>query len=312
MGTRAHVIVDADELDRAELLARAATARLRHLERAWSRFLPDSEISAINRDAGMPVSVGADTALLVERSVEAWHRTGGRFDPTVLGALLAAGYDRDFRELADRPVATTAPTRPAPGCGGIVVDGLRVTVPPETGIDPGGIGKGLAADLVVDLVMTAGAAGACVNVGGDLRVAGRAPGAGPWTVGIEHPLRARTELGRVKLSDEALVSSWRTRRAWGEAGDRRHHLIDPTTGEPAWSGLAGVTVLAPDAWWAEALATALFLAGPDDAAGIVAHHGVAALLVRDDGAVRGFGRLASIASGSSASASASAPTGSRA
>ena len=274
MGTRAHVIVVAPEIEAAEILGRAAVARLHTLEAKWSRFRSDSDISALNRAGGAPVAVSAETLQLVERSIEAWHRTDGAFDPTVLPALLAAGYDRDFRML---PVHETrdaqAPAAPAPGCAGIVVDGARVTLPAGVQLDGGGIGKGLAADTVVDLVMSAGATGACVNVGGDLRVAGSAPGADPWSVTIEHPLGGR-DLGTIRLRDEALVSSWRTRRAWGADGDRRHHLIDPTTGRPAWSGLAGVTVLAPEAWWAEALATALFLAGPDHAAAIVDHHGV--------------------------------------
>ena len=243
----------------------------------------------LNAAAGAPLALSSETLLLVERSVEAWHRTDGAFDPTVLPALLAAGYDRDFRAL-DAVDAPCGPPVAVPGCAGIVVDGPRVTLPVGVQLDGGGIGKGLAADLTVDLVMSAGAAGACVNVGGDLRVAGAGPGDEPWSVTIEDPLGGR-DLGTIRLHDEALVSSWRTRRTWGPDGDRRHHLIDPATGAPARTGLAGVTVLAPDAWWAEALATALFLAGPDDGAGLVDHHGVSALLVRDDGAVRAFGRL---------------------
>ena len=295
MGTRAHVIVVAPELEVAEILGRAAVARLHTLEAKWSRFRSDSEISALNRAGGAPVAVSAETLQLVERSIEAWHRTDGAFDPTVLPALLAAGYDRDFRHALGGPRSAR--------CAGSGLAGTRmrraswsavqrVTLPVGVQLDGGGIGKGLAADTVVDLVMSAGATGACVNVGGDLRVAGSAPGADPWAVTIEHPLGGR-DLGTIRLRDEALVSSWRTRRAWGADGDRRHHLIDPTTGRPAWSGLAGVTVLAPEAWWAEALATTLFLAGPDHAAAIVDHHGVSALIVRDDGAVRAFGRMCS-------------------
>jgi thiamine biosynthesis lipoprotein len=290
MGTRAHVIVTASDLDLAELLAGAAVARLRTLEALWSRFLSDSEISILNRAGGAPVALSSDTIVLVERSLEAWHRTGGAFDPTVLPALVAAGYDRDFRELDASEPPSAHPTAAAPGCAGIVVNGRHVTLPGGVQIDGGGIGKGLAADLVVDLVMSAGATGACVNVGGDLRVAGSAPGRDPWSVTVEHPLGGR-DLGTIRLHDEALVSSSRTRRTWGARDERRHHLIDPASGRPAWTGLAGVTVLADEAWWAEALATALYLAGPDDAGALVAHHGVSALLVRDDGAVRGFGRM---------------------
>jgi FAD:protein FMN transferase len=289
MGTRAHVIVHARELDLADVLARAAVARLHALEARWSRFRPDSEVSALNDADGARTTVSSETALLVERSIEAWHRTDGAFDPTVLPALVAAGYDRDFSAVREQPGAPAPPVA-APGCEGIVVDAASVTLPPGVRIDPGGIGKGLAADLTVDLVMHAGATAACVNVGGDLRVAGRPNPDERWSVTLEHPLGG-PDLGTIALHDEALVSSWRTRRTWSGDDGPRHHLIDPHTGAPAWTGLAGVTVLAPDAWWAEALATALFLAGPEGAHEIVEHHAVSALLVRDDGAVRGFGRM---------------------
>ena len=298
MGTRAHVVVVAPELGLADVLGHTAVARLVALERTWSRFLPDSELSRVNANAGTPVRVSADVELLIERAVQAWDRTDGRFDPTVLPALIAAGYDRDFRELpkgTDLPIsAASAAGIPAPGCSGIRIVNHHVTLPRGTAIDPGGIGKGLAADLAIELVMAAGATGACVNVGGDLRLAGHAPKGGPWSVAIEHPLESGRTIGRVELSDGALVSSWRTRRSWGGPNARRHHLIDPTTGTSAWSGLAGVTVTAPEAWWAEALATAIFLAGPDDAPALARRTGAGAILVRDDGSVLGIGSLRSV------------------
>jgi thiamine biosynthesis lipoprotein len=298
MGTRAHVVVHAADLDQADVLRRSAVARLHSLESKWSRFRADSEISRINEHAGEPVDVSRETVLLVERSVEAWDRTDGRFDPTVLPALRAAGYDRDFGSLDgvfddDDPPAD--PVGPAPGCGGIKVRRHTVELPPGVAVDPGGIGKGFAADLVTDLVMTAGAHGACVNVGGDLRVAGRPEDAAAWTIRIENPLAPGTAMGAVNLTDEALVSSWRTRRTWVRGGRRVHHLIDPRTGEPAWSGIAGVSVVAADTWWAEALATSLFLLGPDEAPGEAHAIGAEALVVRDDGARRGIGRFASLA-----------------
>ena len=85
MGSDAHVIVVADA-DPAGLLDRAQR-RIEQLEQRWSRFLPDSEVSRLSRNAGAPVLVSADTVLLVRRSIEAWHLTGGSFDPTVLGGV---------------------------------------------------------------------------------------------------------------------------------------------------------------------------------------------------------------------------------
>ena len=292
MGTRAHVIVVARTQPTAELLATSAVARLRELECKWSRFLPDSELSRLNARAGSTIRVSHDVELLIERSVEAWHRTDGRFDPTVLKALDAAGYDDDFSHVAARHDSTsTTDAAAAPGCADIRIGPDGMTLPLGTAIDPGGIGKGLAADLSIDLVMTGGATGACINVGGDLRVAGTTATGRPWSVAVEHPLTEACIIADVELHDEALVSTWRTRRVWGAEENRRHHLIDPATGTSAWNGLAGVTVTAPEGWWAEALATAIFLAGPDDAPTLARRHGVGAILVRDDGSLLGIGAL---------------------
>ena len=291
MGTQAHVIVVADELEHAEVLGHSAVARLLGLERIWSRFLPTSELSQVNARSGQPVSISRDLNVLVERAIEAWDRTAGRFDPTVMPALIAAGYDRPFTEIDPDAEPPVRPTGAAPGCADIVLHDHCLTLPKGVTIDPGGIGKGLAADIAVDLVMTAGARGACVNIGGDLRAAGVSPTGGPWTVTVDHPLRTDRPIGVVEVTDGALVSSWRTRRAWGPAHDRRHHVIEPTTGIPSSSGLAGVTVTADDAWWAEAMATAIFLSGPDAAPVLACRHGVGAILARDDGSLLGIGPL---------------------
>jgi len=92
MGTWAHVVI-AGGGDRGQALDRARR-RIDDLERRWSRFLPDSEVSRLNAGAGRPVLVSPETARLVARAVDAWRLTAGRFDPTVLPALVAAGYDR--------------------------------------------------------------------------------------------------------------------------------------------------------------------------------------------------------------------------
>src|SRR5580765_7502977 len=131
-----------------------ALERLDELERRWSRFLPTSEVSQLTGDRAVRVS--ADTVLLVERAIDAWRLTGGSFDPTVLGDVLRAGYDRSF-ELLDADAAGPASALRLAACMDIVIDGDVVTLPRGSGFDPGGIGKGLAADLLVADVMAAGA-----------------------------------------------------------------------------------------------------------------------------------------------------------
>ncbi len=293
MGTTAHVIVTGGD----PALADRAVARLEQLETRWSRFRPDSEISRLNERPGVPVIVSPDTFLLVRRALDGWRLTDGRFDPTLLPEMRAAGYDRSF-ELIGAP-GTPAPSPGPGGRRGATHDSgsgaARITLDPIVGavqldrgveLDPGGIGKGLAADLVVDLVLSAGALGALVNVGGDLRVAGASPEGTGWTVAIDDPTDADRILGTLALDAGAVASTWRTKRAWSAAdGTTHHHVIDPTTGTSAASGLAGVTVVAGSGWRAEVLAKAAFLAGARDGAALLEVNDAAGLLVTDDGTV---------------------------
>ncbi|MDQ1498851.1 MAG: FAD:protein transferase [Actinomycetota bacterium] len=297
MGSDAHVIVVGGPAG----LADRARGRIDELEGRWSRFLPHSEISELTRRTGEWVRLSADTLLLVERALEAWRLTVGRFDPTVLGAVIRAGYDRSFETL-DPSRAGHSPL--TVGAAGIVVDGDRVRLPPGVGFDPGGIGKGLAADLVVAETLAAGAAGACVNLGGDLRLAGRSPddpsaadgppgglpveavtGEYAWTVAIDHP--GSTEpLALLGLRDGAVATSTTLRRRWTAQGQERHHLIDPWTGAPSTSDLTLAAVVTVDAWVAEVLAKAVLLRGSAQAFDLVAGLGADALTVDRDGAVR--------------------------
>jgi len=289
MGTDAHVIVVASDDRRARLAAMAARDRLHQLEARWSRFLPDSEVSRLNAASGSPVVVSADTLGLVERAVEGWRRTQGSFDPTVLDALIAQGYDRDFDAIDHTALPPTDP-RPAPGCAAITVDRVvgAVRLPRGVHFDPGGIGKGFAADLVAAEAMTRDVDGVCVNLGGDLRVEGRSPDDRGWIVDLEHPLTGRS-MTHVRLRTGAVASTWRTRRVWGPPPARRHHLIDPRTGAPATSGLAGTTVLTGRAWWAEVLAKAAFLEGAVRGSELLAAHQASGYLVADDGSVHAAG-----------------------
>ncbi len=249
-----------------------AQQRVDELERRWSRFIADSEISRLNAATGRPLAVSDDTRLLVERAVEAWRLTGGGFDPTVLRAVEAAGYTESFELLGDRlPVSVGLP---APvgrvGCTDIEIVGDTVRLPDGIGFDPGGIGKGLAADLVVEELLEAGADGVCVNLGGDLRVAGESP-VGAWTVAIEHAA-GRTGPGspRLGLRSGAMATSTTLRRRWTvEGGEERHHLIDPSTGEPSTTDITQATVIADEAWVAEVMAKAVLLRGVERAFDVI-------------------------------------------
>jgi thiamine biosynthesis lipoprotein len=279
MGSAAevHVVGDADGL------VALARRRIEDLEARWSRFLPTSEISRLNASAETPVPVSPETYELIERALDAWRMTEGRFDPTVLGDVLRAGYVTSFEHL---PTAAPTPTSGLRrGAEHIELDATTgsVCLPAGVGFDPGGIGKGLAADLVVAELLAWGADGACVNLGGDLRVAGDAP-EGSWVVAIEHPWRPGPT-ARVYLRDGGVATSSRTRRRWATATGAAHHLIDPTRGEPADVGVLTASAVAAAGWQAEAFAKAAFVAGLPDGLDLLDRAEVGGLLVDDDGAV---------------------------
>ncbi|HEY2665352.1 MAG TPA: FAD:protein FMN transferase [Actinomycetota bacterium] len=283
-------------------LTQRARDRLDRLEDLWSRFRPDSEVSRLNAAGGRPLEVSPETIHLVGTAVEAWSVTRGAYDPTVLGDVLRAGYTVSFESLRAVPIGPLAHIELRIGAGGIGVDPVARTVelPPGVGFDPGGIGKGLAADMVVAELMAAGAQGACVNVGGDLRVCGTPPDGVPgsgWGIGVDDPF-ADGSIAVLGLADGGVATSSRLLRRWtGAGGKPAHHLIDPRTGAPADSGLASVTVVAAAAWQAEMLSKAVFVTGATAGAVLLDDFGAAGLLVTDDGSVLKTANLASFLSG---------------
>jgi thiamine biosynthesis lipoprotein len=258
------------------------------LDARWSRFQPSSELSMLNAAGGRPVHLLPDTFALVEAALDAWRRTGGRFDPTILSALVAAGYDRSFEFVPSASVDGTGETPVAvPGCAGIALqrDTGMVLLPPGVALDLGGIAKGHTADRAAVALLAAGAAGAVANLGGDLRAVGVAPDGGAWTVGIEDPHQPGRDIAVLTLDDGAVATSSRTRRRWVRGGRTFHHLIDPATGAPADNRVDAAVVVAGDAMWAEVLAKAALIAGPDEGAALLEEFGVTGLLILDSGEV---------------------------
>jgi thiamine biosynthesis lipoprotein len=282
MGSDAHVVLVGGS---PGLLGRARR-RVEDLEARWSRFRPDSELTRLNDRAGAgPQPVSAETLLLLERAVDAWRLTAGRFDPTVLGDVLRAGYTTSF----DRPGFAAGDQggdcRLTRGCDGIELDPAARTarLPAGVGVDPGGIGKGLAADLVVAELLDAGADGACVNLGGDVRVAGTPPAAS-WVVAVDHPWRP-DPAAVLHLRDGAVATSSRLRRRWTTDDGPAHHLVDPERGRPVDARVATATAVAAHGWQAEAFAKAAFVAGPLGGLDLLEQVGVGGLVVDDDGAI---------------------------
>ncbi len=292
MASDAHVVL----VDPAEGAERYVRERLAHLERRWSRFLPDSDVSRLNTTAGGLVLVSPDTIVLLDTMKEAWRMTEGSYDPTMLAAIIAAGYSTsvDGSGRRSRPVS-----RPSGGhtIGDVAIDPATtaVLVPPGVGLDPGGIGKGLAADMIVTELLASGTAGALVGVGGDLAAAGTPPTTAGWHVAVEHPLDSSRGLATLALGAGGVATSSTVSRSWMKDGDRRHHALDPLTQTCSATDLAAVTVVARAGWEAEAHATSALLGGSEHVLDYLDRYGLEGVATTLDGtsvaspALRGAG-----------------------
>lgn len=274
-------------------LMERARRRIEALERRWSRFLADSDVSRANRAAGHLVQVHPDTIVLATTALRAQVETIGAYDPLLGADLVGLGYDRTFAEIDQSPKSIPQHDRQV---SHLVVEPDRdaLTVPAGCALDVGGIGKGLAADLTIEDLESHGARGALVNLGGDIRVWGDAPTKDGWVVSVEHPLDAGAELVRVVLADGAVASTSRLRRTWGPPGASVHHLLDPASGRPAANGVAAVTVFAGTGWRAEAFTKAAFLAGPVGGVETLEANGLDGIVVTDTGVTRATASMAAI------------------
>ncbi len=251
MGCRSTIVVDGACVD-GEAVAELAMIRIARLEACWSRFLPDSDVSRINRAGGRVILVRPDTVRLLQAMAEATAVTAGAYDPTVLGPMVE-------------------PSR-WPDVVAVDTDVGAVQVRAGITIDPGGIGKGLAADIVADQVIAAGATAVAVVIGGDGRVRS-IDGARRWTIDIAAP-DGSAMIDRVEVDEAAVATS----------GCRLAHLVDPSTGEVYESGdVVQASVLAGTGASAEALTKAVIVGGDPNIADDLDRQGIGVLAVHADG-----------------------------
>ena len=264
MGTTVRLIAD-EPLEPIRAGIEEIAARL-------TRFDPGSELCALNADPREVVPVSPLLRRAVQAALLGARRTGGLADPTLLEAVEAAGYARSRVGVEpaslDDALRAAPPRRPATPGGrwrAVEVRGDRVARPPGLRLDLGGSAKGLAADWAASRL----GGRYVVDCGGDVRVGGT------------HDVALRGTAHTLRVTDGAVATSGLDRRVWRrEDGTYAHHLLDPATGEPGWTGLVSATAVASTAIEAEALAKAALLAGPLGARRVLTGGGI---VVDDDG-----------------------------
>lgn len=261
MGTRIEVQLWADDAPEARLLLQQAMAEFDRIEALMSTYIESSELSRVNAHAYRePQPVSAELFALLQQAQELSRLTDGAFDIS----YDSVGQYYDFR-AGERPdPLQIAAQLEAIDYRQIRLDPESLTVSfgmPGMRINLGGIAKGHAVERVIQLLREAGVGHALATAGGDTRLLGDRRGK-PWIVGIRDPNDAEGIFTRLALSDEAVSTSGDYERFFVEGGERYHHILSPADGQPV-TGVRSVTVIGPEGTRTDALATSVFVMGPE-------------------------------------------------
>lgn len=272
LGTPITVTLAAHDEMRAREAIERAFSECSRIEQAYSRFLEENELHALNSQVGQWAEVSEELYKLIEFGERVKQRTGGAFDLSVKSILEGWGYDKNY-SLAEGAAGHTGNLELADGR-------IKLSAP----IELGGLGKGYAIDRMDSFLQDF--ANVCINAGGDLRVRGVDDAGKPWRIVFEHPTDISQGIGYTDTSDLALACSSPSRRSWRN----RHHLVDARSGEPA-ADMIAVYTQSQSALLADTYSTALFVLGFEKARELLPSLPVEALLVGTDGVAfrsRGF------------------------
>jgi thiamine biosynthesis lipoprotein len=288
MDTSVTITAVSDSRGKAEDAIDHAFDEIRRIEKLLSFWSGESEIAAINVNAGQKsVEVSAMTLDIIEKSIHISDKTGGAFDATI-GPVIRL-WDFKTKTRPDRDTVKKT-------LGLINYRLMEINREESTAFlrgqgmsfDTGGIAKGFAADAAVEALKHKGIEAALVSIAGDIKAYGLKPGKNgamtPWRVGIRDP---RPEGGKeliatIDLTDEAVSTSGDYERFFMEDGVRYHHLLDPGTGYPA-VGCSSVTVIAKDAVYTDGFSTGIFVLGPKKGLKALEMAGIDGIIISSDG-----------------------------
>jgi FAD:protein FMN transferase len=254
-------------------------------EQVLSRFRYDSELTRLNQTCERPVQVSQALWDVFQLAQEAERTTNGLVTPTVLNAMIRAGYDRTFDDLphfattlTDSVETTAAPLTAIP----FNEADRTITLPPGIGLDFGGVAKGWAAHQAMKRLQIEGPA--LIDAAGDIAISGPRADGSPWQIGMADPFHKGEEIETLFLNACGVATSGKDRRRWLREGVLKHHIINPLTNQPAETDVLTVTVIAPNVMLAEAAAKAAFIQGSRTGLEWVeSHPEFAALFILDDG-----------------------------
>ena len=268
----------------AQAALQEAEECIQQVEGLWSVTDKDSEIYQANHSGGQPVTVSEETAEIISFALEMAQRTGGALDPTIYPVLTAWGFTTDSKQVPSQQ--QIAQLLEQVGYDRIQLNGSELTVPDGMELDLGAVGKGYTADLVTEILRRHGVSSALISLGGNIQAIGSRPDGSDWRLGIRAPWESGN-LGVLTVSDAAVVTSGGYENYFDdEQGNIYWHILDPSTGYPADSGLQSVTIVGREGKMCDALSTALFVMGAQSAEQYWRENGgFEMLLVTDSGEI---------------------------
>lgn len=268
----------------AQAALQEAEECIQQVEGLWSVTDEDSEIYQANHSGGQPVTVSEETAEIISFALELAQRTGGALDPTIYPVLTAWGFTTDSKQVPSQQ--QIAQLLEQVGYDRIRLNGTELTVPDGMELDLGAVGKGYTADLVTEILRRHGVTSALISLGGNIQAIGSRPDGSDWCLGIRAPWESGN-LGVLTVSDAAVVTSGGYENYFDdEQGNIYWHILDPSTGYPADSGLQSVTIVGREGRMCDALSTALFVMGAQSAEQYWRENGgFEMLLVTDSGEI---------------------------
>ncbi len=241
-----------------------AAEEIERLDALLSTGDAESEISKINGKGGG--ALDDDTDYLIRRSMEISELTDGAFDIAIYPVMKAWGFtDENYRVPGKEELESLLKLADQKK---VFYDGDDKTVSfeePGMEIDLGGIAKGYTSSRIMDIYRECGITSGLVSLGGNVQVLGLKPDGSKWKIAIQNPTADQDYLGVLQLENKAVITSGGYERYFEEDGKTYHHIIDPTTGYPADSGLTSVTIVSADGTLADGLSTSLFIMGKEKA-----------------------------------------------
>lgn len=268
----------------AQAALQEAEECIQQVEGLWSVTDEDSEIYQANHSGGQPVTVSEETAEIISFALEMAQRTGGALDPTIYPVLTAWGFTTDSKQVPSQQQIDQLLEQV--GYDRVQLNGTKLTVPDGMELDLGAVGKGYTADLVTEILRRHGVTSALISLGGNIQAIGSRPDGSDWRLGIRAPWESGN-LGVLTVSDAAVVTSGGYENYFDdEQGNIYWHILDPSTGYPADSGLQSVTIVGREGKMCDALSTALFVMGAQSAEQYWRENGgFEMLLVTDSGEI---------------------------